>query len=262
MIGRQIDAMSELTNAFKILMNNWVLAIPTAVASLIFMLILFFTIFAAIGSVVGAGALGGLHPGGAMAMLGGFGILGTVLLILAILIALVANASVIAASEGVWQGRPADLSGGISRAIGKLPHLIVAAILIFLLAIIPTLLAIFVIGIFLLIALGFFMMYVFPSIMVGNEGGASSLGASFRLAKENFGPSALAFVGIVVVLVIGNIINTIFSHVIGLNFIIAFVVGGLTSAYAALVSVRFYDLLRGSAVPAVGTPPPLPTSNP
>jgi len=262
MVSRQIDAMSELTNAVKVLMNNWVLAIPTAVASLIFMLILFFTVFAAIGSVIGAGAMGGMHPGGAMAMLGGFGVLGTVLLIVAILIALVANAAVIAASEGVWQGRPPDLSGGISRAIGKLPHLIVAAILIFLMAIIPTLLIFIVIGIFLLIALYFFMMYVFPAIMVGNEGATSAIGASFRLAKENFGPSAIAFVGIIVALVIGQIINTMFSHIIGLNFIVAFVVGGLTSAYAALVSVRFYDLLRGVAVPAVAAPPPLPTSNP
>jgi len=265
MLPRQIDAMTELQNAFKLLFNNWILALPTAISSLLFMVLFFFFVAAAIGSMVGAGALGGDHPTGAMALLSGFGVVGFVLFIVAALVALVANATVVAAAQDVWKGRGPDLGGAVGQAMGKLPHLIVAAIIIALLAIIPGLLAIFFIGFLLLIALGFFMMYVVPGIMVGGESGSSAIGASFRLAKENFGPSALAFVGIVVVVVAGQIVSTIFSHIIGLNFIVAFVVGGLASAYGALVSVRFYDLLKGGAPPAVATgsaPPPMPTSNP
>lgn len=252
---RQIDAMAELQNAFRILLQNWVLALPTAIASLIGSIFFVLVISAAIAGAIGGGMVTGGR--GLGAIFAGAGLLGIIGGIVMLLIFAIANAAVIAAAENVWQGRQPDLGGGISKAIGKLPAIIVAGIVIFILAIPGILTFIFVIGAIWLILLGFFMMYTLPAIVSGSQGAMDAIKASFNLAKTNVAPSAMAFVGIVVVAIIGNVINTIFSHIMIVNFIVAFAVGGLTSAYTALVAVRFYDLLSGAkpaAAPVTTTP--------
>ncbi len=252
MVRQQFDAVAELQTAFQVLKNNWILALPTAVASLVAIVFLTTVVAAAGLSVLGAGALSG-HPGGAATVLGAGGLAVFGGFVLIILISIVAHAAVIAAAEDAWRGQPPNLARGVSCAIAKLPNLFVAGLLIMIPAIIFGVLSVFLIGIPLLLALGFVMMYVVPGIVVGPESGVSSLGASWRLATQNITPSIIAFVGIAVAYVVQMIVSAILGHIPILGWIIGFLVGGLTSAFAALVSVRFYDLLRGTAPSATVT---------
>lgn len=265
MATAQIDAMKELQDSFQLLFKNWMLALPTAIASLLATLLMVLVVGALIGGVVGAGVLGGGANGqgsaaAATALLGGAGIMALVGGIVVVLVSLGAHATVVFAAADVWAGKPVDLGSAMSRAFPKLGQLILAAILIFLLAIIPGILVFLFIGVLLLIALGFFMMYVTPGVTVGDKGAMDAIKESFNLAKNNFAPSAIAFVGVVVVALVGAIINSIFLHWFVLNFIVGFVVGGLTSAYAAIVVVRFYQLLTRSARLAPAAAPPAPTA--
>ncbi|HLW36805.1 MAG TPA: hypothetical protein VKR99_00115 [Candidatus Eremiobacteraceae bacterium] len=247
----QFDAVAELQNAFKVLFSNWVLAIPTALVALLSAIFVVFILAGMMASVAGAGMLGGLHPGAAGALLGAGGLTLVVGLIVLVLLALLANATVVGASERVWHGEPPDLSAGLSKAISRLPALFVLFIIAIIFSIICGLLVIALgLGIILAILLGFFFMYSIPAIVLSNRGAMEALGESYRLVRANLGPSFLAFLGIIVVSIIGQIIITLFHAIPILHVVVTFIVGGLTSAYAALVAVRFYDLLRSGGPPA------------
>jgi hypothetical protein len=250
MVNRQIDGMGELQSAFSLLFKNWMLALPPAIVALggaiYFGTVMAGVLVGAAGSMGAAGAMGGTPNFGAL--LGGAGLLLLVGLIVIMLLSVVALAIVVGAAERVWHGQPADLSSGVSKAVGKLPSLILLFIIFGVIAIIP------ILGILVDLVLGFFWLYAIPCIVLGNQGATQAMGTSWRLASANAGPTLTAFIGIIVVNVIGAIINAVCIHVPVLGWIVSFLIGGLTAAYAALVIVRFYDLLSGSTAAPPATP--------
>lgn len=257
MVNRQFDALAELQSAFNVLSKNLVLAIPTALVALAAALLAIFAVATVFASLLGAGVLtgsapGAIRPGVGALLAGGGGLLLLVGLVVLVLLGILAQAVVMAGAERVWHGEPADLTHGIARAMGKIGPLF----LLFLLAMIVGFICfvIIIIGWIAFIVLGFFFMYTIPAIVVGNEGVMNALRTSWRLVRENIGPSLSAFVGIILVSAIGAIIDRILLHIPVFGLIINLVVGGLTSAYSALVLVRFYDLLR--AQPAIATSGP------
>jgi len=262
MVSRQIDATGELQRSLDLLVKNWMLAIPTAVAALLTTAVLFFFVLGSLAAVAGGAALAGAghdSTGGAVgaAAIGSLFLTLLIALPLLILVSIVAYAAVVAESESVWKGNPPDLTSALQKATAKLPALIIAGLLIFCIILVS-----FIIPILGTLAAGFFLLYVIPAIMIGNDSGTSAIGTSFRLVRDNIGPSAIAFIAILVVSIIGQIIDSIVGHILFVNFIVAFVVGGFTAAYCALVSARFYDLLTpGSMVPAGMPPPPPPGSS-
>lgn len=243
----QIDAVSELQTAFTILFRNWILAVPTALVALLSAVFVVFMLAGMMASFAGAGMLGGMHPGAAGALLGAGGLTLVVGLVVIVLLSLLANAVVIASSERVWHGEPPDLAAGFSKALGKLPPLFVLFLIALVLGLICGMLVIVVgLGIILGLVLVFFFMYAIPAIVVGNRGALEALGESSRLVRANVGASIIAFIGLIVVNIIGQIIMNLFHAIPFLHIIVAFIVGGLTAAYTALVLVRFYDILSGS----------------
>jgi hypothetical protein len=249
--SRPLDPMAELQNAFSLLVKNWVLAIPTAVVSLLGAVFALFVLGALIASAVGAGMMGGLQPStgeapkaGIAALLAAGGLTTIVGFIVLALLYLLAQAVVMGGAERVWHGEPADLGNGLSKAASKLPPLF----LLFIIAIVVFAICaiIVVIGWVAAVVLYFLFMYTVPAIVIGNESTMQALGTSYRLVTKNFGPSIVAFLGVFVVGLIGGLINALFARIHVLGLIVSLVVGGFTAAYAALVLVRFYDMLRGS----------------
>jgi len=257
MVNRPIDAMAELQNAFQILIKNWILAVPTAIASLLAGAILVFFFAATLASLFGAGMLSGERSGMAAALAGGGGLMLLLGFAVIVVVMILAQATVMVGAERVWQGHPPDLGHAVSTALGKLPPLI---LLLILAGVVFTICAvIIIIGWIAAIFLAFFYMYTVPAIVVGNEGVMQALGSSYRLVRANVNASLIAFLGIAVVSFVGSIISNIFLHVAVLGLVVWFAVGGLTSAYSALVAVRFYDLLRSlPAAPGVPRTGPTP----
>ena len=67
----------------------------------------------------------------------------------------------------------------------------------------------------------------------------------------------------IVAMVGGSIVNAFTVHIPIVNLVSGFIVGGFTTAYAALLSVRFYMALASGLpattwqpMPAPGSPPP------
>jgi hypothetical protein len=253
MIARPFDPVAELQSAFTVLFKNYALAVIPLVA-----LIICFALFAIVAIVVGGSALlasfGTLqnNPTALWTILAAslpfFGIAGLV----AFVIALIADGATVAAAESAWSTGVADISGGFSRAMSKLGDLVVAAIV---LLIICAVLAITFVGPLILL---FLMLYVLPAIVVGGESAFQAMGTSWNLATKNFGATFAAFIGIVLVAVVAMVVNAVLHYIPVLGWLASLALNGLLSAFGALVVVRFYDLLRGSAT-ATAAPPPTPT---
>jgi len=259
MVNRPIDAMAELQNAFQVLFKNWVLALRTGVAALVSTAFFLFVVLATMGSVVGAGVLGGTSPKAAMALIGAGGLTFIVGGVVIAILYLLACATVMAAAEDVWRGQPADLARGSSKALSKLGPLIVLFLISIVVVIVCGVLILALgLGIILAIVLGFLWMYALPAIVVGNQGAMQALGTSYRLVRQNLAPSLMAFLGIIVVTFIGEFVIRLFHGLPALGIIVAFAVGGLAYAFSALVAVRFYDLLSAPAIPATPRTGPTP----
>jgi hypothetical protein len=247
-----IEPGTELQRAFDILVKNWILALPTAIASLAALFFVAFMVASIAASVIGIGVGSeGRHLGLGAALLGAgtFAALGGFVAI--VVLSMLAQAVVVHAAEEAWLGRPIDLVASLGVGVARLPALIIAGLAIMAIMLIPIALSFVAIGIPLVVIVGFFLIYVLPAIVIGNEGGIAAIGSSFRLAKDNFGPSAIAAVGIFLSVALAQIINVSLGHVPVIGWLAAFLVGGFSSAYGALVAARFYTLLTGRAAPSV-----------
>jgi hypothetical protein len=246
MVTQQFESTRELENAARVLSTRWILALPTALASLAIAGIVFFVIGAVIVSAVAALLIGG--HGGAFALLGAGASTVAVAVVVMVVISTVAHAMVLAAAHDAWLGREPDFGAAFRLTLARFPALLVAALLTALLYVIPVLLSFVLIGIPLLFVLGYFLMYVRAAIVIGGEDALTAITTSFRLASTKSGPSLIAFAGMIAAFIAGRIVDAATVHVPGIGLLAAFFVGGATAAYIALVEVRFYELLRAEAL--------------
>ena len=219
------------------------LAVPTALASLVCAAIVFFAIGAVIVSVI-AGAIVGHEAGALAAIAAGAAGVGLALLAIVVLSSL-ASAVVIAAAQNVWEGRDPDFRAAWLLTLRRLPDLFAALVLCGLIAIVPIALCVVLIGFPMLLVVSYLLMYVIPAIVIGGENAPSAIRTSFRLTTANGNVSLVAFGGIVAAFFVGRFVDAFCIHVPGLGLLTAFAVGGFTAAYGALVRARFYALLRG-----------------
>jgi hypothetical protein len=249
----------HLSRAAELLFKYWILAIPTAVASLLVMVILIVAVLSVIATVVAGHATAG-HTGAAVGL--GTGLLIAAALFFAGMAGLyVAQGMVIAGAPAVLEDRPPDLAAAFRVTLGRLGDLSIAGVLTLALAIVPLALCIVLIGFPLLLLLGYFVMYVPAAVVVGNESGVAAIQTSFRIASTRIGESAIAWLGMFLAFVAGAIANSIAIHIPLVNLLAGFAVGGFTSAYSALLSVQFYLELRdGGPPPAMQSPQQTPAA--
>jgi hypothetical protein len=245
-VRTRIDVGAELRRALELLQRHWVLAIPPAVASLLFAVFVVFVVASVVLGLTGAvmlAANGGVgHPLGALVGLGSLSLV--LVLPLLMLLLFVANALTVVAAEDAWEGRAPDFGHAFGVVLRKLPDLLLVGIAIGVLAIVPALLAVVGIGLLLLAALGYLTMYALPAIVLGGESGLGALSASYRLVRSDWATSAIVFAVMLGVALAGQIANALMIHLPLVNLVSSFAIGGFTSAYTALIAARFYGLQR------------------
>ena len=243
-----------LQRAAELLLKYWILALPTAVASLLIVVIVIASILSVVASALAGHAAGG--DAGTVAGVGTGLLIGAALFGAGIVGLYVAQGIVIAASPAVLEDRPPDLSAALRLTLARLPDLGVAGGLTLLLAIVPLALCIVLIGLPLLLLLGYFLMYVPAAVLIGNEGGVAAIKTSFRLTTQRVGESAIAWLGMFLAMIAGSIANSIAIHIPIVNLIAGFAIGGFTSAYSALLSVSYYLALKDYVPPPPAALPP------
>lgn len=249
MVTQQIDAMAEVQSAFRLFTRHWILGVPLLIGYCVFFALIIIAFVIGGGAAMISGGLTGGDPRAIMAALGSAGILVAIFGLVGALVLAIAHAAVYSGAEEAWQGRAPSIGAAIGVGLSKLPQMIVAFLILLIPFIICGLLAAVFIGIPLLIALGFLMMFVLPAIVIGGAGGWPAIQESWRLTTKNFGPSAMAFLAVVVISIIGTIINLVLGHIPIIGQIIGLVISIAVGVFSALVVVRFYDLLRGGARP-------------
>ena len=254
MIAQTFDPLAELQSAFNLLTKNFSLASIPIVAWIINVCL--------IGAAVGlagapAAVLFGANAWSIPALISvvmGALLWFSVAAVLMGIVWLVAHGAVIAASESLWEGRPADIGAGVSRALSRLVDLFFAGLII---AVIVLALLWTVVG---PLAVIFLMMYVGPAIVVGGEGAIEAIGTSWRMSTQNAGQTLAAFVGIVLAGIVVAIIHAVLTHLWVIGWIVEALVSGAFGAYVALVVVRFYDLFRNAPRASAAPPPPPPAT--
>jgi len=246
----------RLQRAAELLSKHWTIALPTALASVVLVGVVFFGVISVVvGTLLGHAAAGHVGTGlglgtGLVVAASAFGV--------ACLALLVAHAISVAAAPEVLADRAPDLAAAFFTVVRRLPDLIVAFVACLLLAIVPLLLCFVLIGIPLIFVLGYLLMYVPAAVIIGGEGGLTAIATSIRIARTRVGESVVAWLGLFIANVVAAVVNGIAVHIPFVNLVIGFVVGGLVTAYAALVIVDFYGELRSDAVPQP-QPQPVPS---
>ncbi len=238
---QSIDYGREFERAGTLLSQNWIIALPTAVASLAVLFLVIIPVAAfVVGSIV---SLGTMHAAGLPFVgIGFLGVIGGFLA--ATLVSIIAHAAVIRAAADAWEGRPVQLATALTAAFARLPALVVAALAILILLIIPIALSFIFIGIPLIFVVWYLLIFTLPAIMLDNQNGFDAISTSFRITTRQVGPSLVAAIGIWVVMIVAHVIGGVIGHIPLLGWLAFFAIGGLAQAYAALVSARFYTLLR------------------
>ncbi len=250
----QIDAVAEIQKTFQLLFQrkNWMLALPILVGLAVAGIIVGICGAIAFGSLMAGGAAGlasgDNRAGGLFAMLfSGLGLLFLVAIVVAVVAGTFGYAWAYAAAEPVWQGGDPDISASFSKAMAKLPQLIILGLIfgvVFLFLgwtiIVPILVLLF-------------CMYSLPYIMQGNESATGSISASINLSKANLGTTAMLIVALIIIGFVAGLVSGIFGLIPLLGWIVQIAVGALIGAFNILAIMRWYNLLTGT--PAAAAPP-------
>jgi len=251
-MAAQFDAVAELQKSFQLLFQkkNWMLAVPILVGCLVAGIIIAIGVVIAFGSLLAGGGMaailsgGGTHGAGVLGLLfSGLGFVFVVLCFVAVIVALLGYAWAYAAAESLWQGGDADIGGGLNKALAKVGPLSVLGIILALVSV--------VLGwtIIVPILVGLFCVYCIPYIMQGNQSGAGAIGASINLAKDNFGPTGILFLAVIVLCIAAVIATKILGFIPILGQLAALAVVALLGAVGILAVQRFYTLLTGAPAP-------------
>lgn len=231
--------------AWDLLTKNWVIVIPGVVVGLV------------VGLVTGIYALNqpdtyGEPSGAAVSFAYGLGafLSGAVVAVIAIAGYIVTQCYTAGMAGAAWQRGVTTLADGTRAVNEDAGNVLGAAIYLFLFGIVAILLAPFT---FLLSIFVFYLftLYTIAAAVVGNQRGMNALRESYAIARSRFGTTLIIGIVLGVLQVIGKLIAHVFSFAPLLGPVIAAIISQLVVAYAVLVVVGEYLVLRPGA-----TPPP------
>jgi hypothetical protein len=255
----------ELQRCCEMLAKYWILAVPPALASLLLVVVVFATILTVVGSALAGGLLGGGHSeAGAGLGIGVGAVVGLAGMLLGFVALNVAQAITMHASLDAFADRRPNLGASFRAILPRLGDLTVSMLATFLIMLVPFVLCFVIIGIPLVLVAIFFLIYVQAAVIVGGENGIAAIQTSVRLASRHVTQTAILALGVIAASVVGSFANAFVVHIPLVNLVAGFAIGGLTSAFVAMATARFYDVLRDlppQSTAAYAPPPPPPAAD-
>jgi hypothetical protein len=224
------------SRAWALLTRNWIIVVPGV----------------AIGIVVGIIKQLLSQPAivytgdGGFAVSRSFGIGGGLLFGLIALIGVIATIAYTTGMAGAaWRRGTALLGDGTVAFEHDAGRIVLVTLAMIGLALVAAVLAPFTIGLSFLAYL-LFTLYVYPSAIVGDRPGFTSITESFQLAIARFVPTLIVAIVIAVLIILGNVIALFFRFTPFIGPVIAAVITQLAVAYGTLVVVGEYLNLQGA----------------
>ena len=235
--------------SWDLLTQNWVIIVPGVVVGLI------------VGIISGTYSLSqpdtyGSPSGTALTFTYGLGafLAGIVLAITAIAGYIITQCYTAGMAGAAWQRGVTTLADGTRAVNEDAGNVLVAAFYLFLFGILAVLLAPFTLFLS-IFAFYLFTLYTIAAAVVGKQRGMNALRESFAIARARFGTTVIIGIVLAVLQLIGRLIAHLFSFAPLLGPIVAAIISQVVVAYAVLVVVGEYLVLRPGVTPA-GAPPP------
>jgi hypothetical protein len=232
--------------AWDLLTKNWTIIVPGIVVGVV------------VGAVSGVYSLTqpdtyGEPSGAAVTFAFGFGsfIANLILAVIAIAGYIITQCYTAGMAGAAWQRGTATLADGARAMNEDAGNVFGAAVYLFLFGILAVILAPFTFALS-IFAFYLFTMYTIAAAVVGNQGGMSALRESFAITRARFGTTLIIGILLALLQFFGRLIAHVFSFAPLLGPIIGAIIAQIVVAYAVLVIVGEYLVLR----PAVNAPPP------
>jgi hypothetical protein len=238
--------------AWDLLSRNWTIIVPGVVVGLI------------VGIVSGLYSLSqpdtyGVPSGTAMTFTYGFGAFvgGVVLAVVAIAGYIITQCYTAGMAGAAWRRGTTTLADGTRAVNEDAGNVLGAAVYLFLFGILAVVLAPFTLFLS-VFAFYLFTLYTIAAAVVGNRRGMDAIRESFAIAKSRFGTTLIIGILLGLLQLVGKLIAHLFSFAPLLGPIVAAIISQIVVAYAVLVIVGEYLVLRPGVTEA-GPPPPTAT---
>jgi hypothetical protein len=235
--------------SWDLLSRNWTIIIPGVVVGLI------------VGIVSGVYSLSqpytyGVPSGSAMTFTYGFGsfVGGVILAIVAIAGYIVTQCYTAGMAGAAWQTGTTTLADGARAVNEDAGNVLTAAIYLFLFGILAVILAPFTLFLS-VFAFYLFTLYTIAAAVVGNRRGMDAIRESFAIAKSRFGTTLIIGILLALLQLVGKLIAGLFLFAPLLGPIISAIISQVVVAYAVIVIVGEYLVLRPGAAGAAPPPP-------
>ncbi len=236
--------------AWALLARNWVIIVPGAVVGLV------------VGLISGAFSMTqpetyGEPSGTAMTLaygLAGF-VSNLILAVVAIAGYIVTQCYTAGMAGAAWHRGVTTLGDGARAVHDDAGNVVMAGIGLLLCGIVAVALAPFTLFLS-IFAFYLFTLYTIAAAVVGNRRGFDALRESFAIARTRFGTTLIVGVLLGILQLIGRLIAHVFGYTPLLGPVVSAIVAQIVVAYAMLVIVGEYLVLRGVATRPVAAPPP------
>lgn len=227
-----------LSRAWSLLSHNWIIIVPSIVVG---------AVSAAVATILSGGGWLSWQFFGNLGESGQSGYLAFLATIVAMALRIVAAVVAIAFTCGMaaaaWSRGTATFADGAAALRRSGVQAFFALILLTLLGLVAAALFIPTFGISVL-AYMVFMLYAMPGVLVGNRGATDAVVESITIAWRSFGVSLTLVVLIALLAVLGGLLGDLLSRVPFLGQLLGWVVMEAVVAYATIVVVGEYVLLR------------------
>jgi hypothetical protein len=236
--------------AWELLTRNWVIIVPGVVVGLV------------VGIVSGLFSMTqpdtyGEPTGSAMSLAYGLaGFVSDLVLAVVAIAGYIVTQCYTAGMAGVAWNRGVTTLGDGARAVNDdAGNVFVAAIGLLLCGVVAVILAPFTLFLS-IFAFYLFTLYTIAAAVVGNRRGFDALRESFAIARARFGTTLIVGVLLGLLQLIGRLIAHVFGYAPLLGPIVSAIIAQIVVAYAMLVIVGEYLVLRSAATPPSTAPPP------
>ncbi len=235
--------------SWELLARNWVIIVPGVVVGLV------------VGVLSGAFSMTqpdtyGEPTGAAMSFaygLAGF-VANLVLAVVAIAGYIVTQCYTAGMAGAAWYRGVTTLADGSRAVHDDAGNVFMAAVGLLLCGIVAVILAPFTLFLS-IFAFYLFTLYTIAAAVVGNRRGFDALRESFAIARSRFGTTLIVGVLLGLLQLVGRLIAHVFGYAPLLGPIVSAIVSQIVVAYAMLVIVGEYLVLRGAPTRAAASPP-------
>jgi hypothetical protein len=235
------------SRAWELLSRNWAIIVPGVVVGLVVGVITgIFTLMQPAGEPIGV----------VSAVANGIGSFAASLIVAVVAVAgyIVTQCYTAGMAGAAWARGTTTLADGARALTEDGGNVLMAAVGLFVCGVVAAILAIPTLGISFLVFY-LFTMYTIAAAVVGNRRGFDALRESFAIARAKFGTTLIIGILLFLLSLVGGIIGHLFSYAPLLGPIVSAVITQIIVAYATLVIVGEYLILRPVVTPASAPPP-------